>query len=284
MKRYKLLLALTSLMIWGERAHTEQTCAENTSSDACESNECRASHKCYDESLNRNQFYIAPEWYHLTRTKTGGTKLHGDPIGVRIGYDRLKRFGWYFGVEGAYSSGTLKGKSGLKNSLKSHFTDANIEGRFGYTLQQKEGFQASFTPFIGLGYDVEKNNFKDPSPIHLHFKTKFPYGTAGFLSWAHIAPQWELGLNFKVKAPYDTSCHVSHDPKGEPVTQKVADRLHYRLDLPITYRIGCSEHMALSLVPFFDARLFGGHPNYPYNYIKTTLRSWGLNFQLVYRM
>ena len=47
-----------------------------------------------DLSLDRNQFSIGPEWYRVERIKEGGTKQSGNLFGVRIGYDRLIRWGW----------------------------------------------------------------------------------------------------------------------------------------------------------------------------------------------
>ncbi len=265
MKNHRLIFILIFALI---------SCREGNAYERC----------AFDESLNRNQFYVGPEWYYVSRTKEGGTKQHGNALGVRLGYDRLKRFGWYVGFDALYAYGKLQGHSASKSRLSSHLTDACIEGRFGYTIQQKENYQAAFTPFLGVGYAVDKNHFTSPSPIHLHFKTRFPYGTIGFLSWIHICEQLEAGLNFKIKIPYDTTCKVTHDKENDPVTQKVADRLHYRLDLPITYRISGCPHLALCAIPFFDARNYGSHPNYPFNYIKTNLTSWGLTFELQYRM
>lgn len=237
-----------------------------------------------DVSLKRRQLYAGPEWYHLWRTKKGGTKQQGNMVGVRYGYDRLKRYGWYWGCEALYAEGTLKGQLGDDAKLHSHATDMSVEGRIGYTFQQKDCLQLSFTPFVGGGYAVEKNYFKDPSPLPLHFLTHYPFAMAGFLSWMHLCDRVELGLNFKARFPVDPKCRVTNDPRFPPVTQVVGERLHYRIDLPLTYRVTCDGANALSLVPFYESRYYGSRMNYPFDYFKTKLSSWGLSLLILHRL
>lgn len=236
-------------------------------------------------NLNKQQFYIGPEWYHVKRTKSGGTKQQGHLLGGRLGYGRLKRYGWYWGGEGSYAHGRLKGHSGTGNKLRSYLADLSIEGRFGYTLQKKCGFQAACTPFVGVGYFEEKNHFVHPSPLFVHFKTHFYYVVVGFLSSLHLCDQWEIGLNFKTKIPINPKCHVSHDEDNEPMSQRIGERLHYRVELPLTYsRSSNCSPFAFALVPFFESRLYGSHPNFPYNFVKTRFENWGLTLELQYRL
>jgi len=246
----------------------------------------------YSEDLNlkRNQIFLGPEWYHAKRTKEGGTKQQGDLVGIRGGYDRLKRYGWYFGFDAFTAHGTLKGRSALGSKLLSHLTDASAEARFGYTFQQKEGWQVAFTPFVGGGYFVEENDFAHPSPIKARFRTHYPFGSAGFLSsiypWACV----QIGLNFKVRYPFEPKCNVSNDEDNGPVKQTIKERLQYRGELPITYRLPrcfclpCGGAAALSLIPFFEYRDYGGHPNFPFNFVKTQYSIWGATLALEYQL
>lgn len=238
-----------------------------------------------DINLNRHQFFIGPEYYYMERTKAGGTKQEGNMIGVRVGYDRLKRYGWYWGADALYAYGKLSGHSGDDFKIRSEVTDMSIEGRLGYTFQQKTCLQLAFTPFVGIGGFEQRNNFIHPSPLHVHFKTRYPYATAGFLSWAHLWGNFEGGLNFKVRFPFDPKCHVSNDEAHDPVSQVIKERVQYRIEVPITYAsCFCGSHVAISLSPFYEYRCYGGHPNFPFDFIKTEYKLWGATLEFMYRL
>lgn len=129
------------------------------------------------------ELYIGPEIYHVHRTKAGGTKQNGTIYGIRAGYNRIKNNTFYLGAEGLYATGTLDGKSANGNKLKSHFTDRMIEGRLGYTLGTTcYGYPIQISPYGGMGHFEEGNDYKKPTPLHIHTLTKFNYVTGGFLS------------------------------------------------------------------------------------------------------
>lgn len=230
-----------------------------------------------------HQFYIGPEIYHVRLTRGGGAHQDGMLYGGRLGYDRIKRYGWYWGVDALYATGELTGKNGGGHRIKSNFTDTSVEGRFGYTFKCKTGYRPSFTPFIGAGYFVQRNNFKHPSPIPAHFRTTFAYGTAGFLSQISINPCWDIGVNFKVRYPYDPKCHISHDPEVDNSTQTIAEKIQYRVELPVTYHTGyCCDRVLVSCVPFYEYRHFGEHPNYPFDFYDTKFNNYGLLIKFMY--
>lgn len=239
---------------------------------------------CKDYSLNREQYYIGPEIYQAWRSKKGGTKQDGTLYGVRLGYDRLKRYGWYWGGDFLYAEGTIDGHTSQHQKLQSRMSDLSAEVRFGYTFQQKCGWQASFTPFLGVGTFVERNYLNHSSPLPLHFKNYFSYVSTGFLFWFHPLERFEAGLNFKARFPFEPRCYVSNDPGSEPVCQNIKEEAHYRVDLPLTYRLNCEGSQALSLVPFFEYREYGGHPNFPFDFVKTNFDIWGATIEYVYRI
>lgn len=241
------------------------------------------SYECEDTLIyNRDQFYIGPEWSRVTRKKEGGTRQDGDVWGVRFGYDRLKYWCWYWGGDFVYATGPLKGHSGNRTKIHSRLRDLSLEGRFGFTFQETGGWGISFTPYVALGYAKERIIFVNPSPIHVHFNTHFPYVAGGFLSSIYPTDWLEVGLNFKAKYPYEPKCEVSHDSENPRVNQKIDPKFHYRVELPLTLRILCGNNFAWSFIPFYDYRNYGGHPNYPFNFIDTTLSSWGLTLELQY--
>lgn len=237
-----------------------------------------------DVCLTDNRFTIGPEYTHLKRTRKGGTKQSGPLYGVRAGFDRLKRYGWYIGAEAHFAKGTIKGHTGAGNKIRSHFTDVSAEGRFGYTFQRKHGYQFAFTPFFGGGYAAEKNDFISPSPLPVHFKTKYPYILGGFLASANPCENWNVAILFKTFFPVDPKCHVTHDPLHESVSQNIGERLQYRAELPITYKLPCYERGSLMLVPFFEYRHYGTSVNYPFDYFKTQLKMWGVVLKLTYEL
>lgn len=234
--------------------------------------------------LNRQQGSIGPEWYHVKREKKGGVEQNGNVWGFYFSYDRLKRYGWYWGIEGNYAIGTLRGHAEESGKLSSKFTDAWAEGHFGYTFQQKECPYFSFTPYIGIGYLSEKNNFDRSSILPIHFNIYFPYASAGFLSWIQVWDDFELGLNFKAKFPYEPKCQVTNDPDNDSITQNIDPKFQYRIDLPLTYRFSCDDRMAITADPFFEYRHYGHNVNFPFDFIDTKMNFWGLIIEFVYRI
>lgn len=237
-----------------------------------------------DLNLHRNQFSLGLESYHLKRSKQGGTRQHGNPAGLHASYDRLKRYGWYVGANATASWGILKGENASNMDLHSDFTTQWAEGRFGYTFQQKCGMQASFTPYVGGGYLVETNNFISPTPRTIHFKTKFPYVVGGFLFWFHPFENWEIGVNGFMRYPFEPKCYVSHDDNFENFKQLIDEKMHYRAEIPITYRLDCEGKNALTLSPFYESREYGTRINYPIDFTKTKFTFWGATLSLIIRI
>jgi len=231
------------------------------------------------------KFYIGPEYLHVRRTRDGGTKQNGNLYGFRGGYERIKNWGIYWGVEGHWAQGCLTGHSGGHDRLKSTFTDSHVEGRLGYTFQIQRWCQPSITPFAGVGYFWEQNRFRSPSPLHLQFLTRAPYGLLGFLTNVELPRQFAIGLNFKACFMYDAKCEVSRDPEFGRTTLKIGDKINYRLELPLTYHfcIPCNA-FDVALVPFYESRHYGQKLSFPFAFQETKLRIYGVNLQFIYRL
>jgi hypothetical protein len=228
------------------------------------------------------QAYVGPEIYYIQRSKEGGAKQSGTIYGFRLGYDYIRRYKFYGGVDFLWARGTLEGKT-QGDRIKSTFTDANIEARVGYTFQSKCWRCASFTPFVGFGYFWEDNFFKHPSPLPIHFKNRFSYVPFGFLSQIFITPNWSIGANFKVRYLIKSEVHASNDPEHEDITQNYDERLQYRAELPITYFVCWKRHsLAVSLVPFYEYRPYGHRPNFPFDFLETKLKLYGATLKFLY--
>lgn len=235
--------------------------------------------------------YIGPEIYYINRLKEGGSKQGGTAYGVRIGYDRVKRYKLYWGIDALWAQGTLNGNrkretaqgSFQKDHLKSVFTDINAEGRIGYTFQSKHWRCASFTPYTGYGYFWENNCYKHPSPLHIHFKNNFSYIPAGFLSQIFITPCWSAGLNFKLRYILEGEQKTENDPEFGKLTQHYQEKLQYRTEIPVNYYFCWGNHpLEISLVPFFEYRPYGHRANFPFDFLEIKLKIYGATLKFHY--
>lgn len=238
---------------------------------------------CLESSQNcapPNQLLFGPQWFHLKRVREGGVEQNGNLVGVYASYDRVKRYNIYLGAEGSYARGPIKGSIDDIGNLHSKFTDGWVEGRIGYTFQQKSEYFFSFTPYLGVGYATEKNNFGSKSPLPIHFKTYFYYPSIGFKSSAVVWNDVLLALNFRARYPYEPKCRVSHDPDNESVNQRIGEKWQYRVELPISYAIPCTKPWGISIIPFYEYRPYGAHINFPFDYFDTKLTLWGVSATL----
>lgn len=226
-----------------------------------------------------HDLYIGPEVYWLNRAREHGATQDGFVYGVRASYDYIKRYNLYWGAEAFYGAGTLNGKSVSGGKLRSHYRDFTSEARFGYTFQQKCDSEIFFTPYIGGGYGVEDNNFVDPSPIPVHFRLKYWYGSTGFFSGGKIRRNIYLGINFKAKYIANATSHVTHDPEFDSLKLVVGNAWQYRFEMPLTYEY--CDQFYISLMPFVEYREFGGNVNFPFDFLKTTLRMYGATLKFI---
>lgn len=233
--------------------------------------------------LPRHQFFVGPEIYTVKRSRDGGSVQTGVLYGGRLGYDYIRRYAFYAGLDGLYAQGTLNGHSGEGRALSSLLTDANVEGRFGYTFQSKACHHVSFTPYVGYGYFWETNSYKHPSPISVHFHNHFSYIPVGFLSRFFLYPDLSLGLNVKARLPLEGKTKVTNDPDADHLTLHYEQHIQYRIDLPVVYYF-CwrDQSLAIGIVPFYEYRHYGYHANFPHDFLDTKFRLYGGNLQLLY--
>lgn len=229
-----------------------------------------------------NNVSFGPECYWVIRTKAGGTRQSGFMCGGRATYERIKRYGWYAGADILCASGTLDGKSGTENKIRSRLTDTNFEGRFGYTLQHKSNCGLSFTPFFGIGYFRETNNFTRPSDIPVHFRNTFSYFPFGFLSHIYLTSQFGVGVNFKLRYLFQHKNEVTHDPEHHSLCIHYQENLQYRVEVPLTYdKCIYNRLWQLKLVPFYEYRNYGPLANFPFDFIETKFKLCGAYLQVV---
>jgi hypothetical protein len=232
------------------------------------------------------QLYLEPEIYHVHRTRDTGTHQNGFLYGVQASVERVKRHSLYWGVEGQYARGTLRGRTGTHEKIRSTFTDDWIEARIGYTIGRRKLCHFLITPFIGYGRFNEINHFKEPSPNLTKHRIYSDYFIAGFLSQISLSKRLQVGLEFKAKIMIDPKCRVSHDRVEKyNATQMIEHRVLYRIDLPISYRL-CSDEgpWSLGVSPFFEYRNYGKHINFPADFHGTILQIYGIGFLIAYHL
>lgn len=241
-----------------------------------------SAHSDPSEAPCPHQVFVGPEIYHVTRTREGGAEQKGWLYGVRGGYDYIKRNSFYYGIDALYAQGTLKGRTS-EARLKSDLTDINVEGRLGYTFQTDTCHYASFTPYIGIGYFWEINKYKHPSPLPIHFNNNFYYVPFGFLSSIYVTPELTLGFNYKGRFIIDGKTKVTHDASFDDVSLRYVQRIQSRLELPITYYFCWSnQEGAVAAVPFYEFRNYGHHPNFPFDFLETKFKIFGVTLKLLY--
>jgi hypothetical protein len=260
----------------------ECACMENGQSCECHPYEeaCEVVDPCQITPLHQHQVYIGPEIFFTHREKElSVAKQNGWSYGGRIAYERIKRYRIYWGVDGLYSKGCLEGHSG---DVKLHFTNKNIEGRIGYTIQKKNGFLPTLIPFVGYGYLQEISRFEKPIEVAHKERIAYDYFTAGFLSQFYPHRKWVLGLNFKARILFNSNCKISEDVKVEDFTQNFEQFVQYRVELPVIYRVsGTCDRVAIRLAPFYEYRHCGEQKNYPQNFLGTKLNMVGFNICLM---
>ncbi|KAF3362433.1 Uncharacterized protein PHSC3_001033 [Chlamydiales bacterium STE3] len=273
-------LAMTFIILPLQSARADECSIINDECNAF-TVDCDTNH--YLPNKYPHKIYVGPEFYHVHRTRQGGSKQKGWIYGVRAGYDYIKRFNLYWGGDVFWGQGPLKGHSPT-SKLKSTFTDTSVEGRFGYTVQNKYFRHITFTPYVGYGYFEETNKFRKDAPLRIKFKNRFQYATTGFFSSVELNTNMALGLNFKTKFPYDTKCRVSDAEVGGK-TLGVKDKWHYRVELPLTYwTYKCNRVVELACIPFYEYRHYGKRENFPFDFLDTKLRIYGVSFQIAYRL
>jgi hypothetical protein len=225
---------------------------------------------------NPHRFGLGPEVYFAERRKEGGSEQHGLLYGFRMTYDRVRPWGLYWGIDGHYAHGRLKGHSGRGASLNSNFEVGEVEARFGYAMDFKCRLRPWILPFMGVGYITHVNRFLPPVMLPVRFNISYEYIATGLALGIWLAPQWDVQLVLKAGFPFNMRCKVTNDPSFNDLKQLIDEEVQYWVDLPITYHRCFNGHpVAISLVPFFRYRRFGGREGFPFDFIDTRFQFYG---------
>lgn len=229
------------------------------------------------------QVWVGPEAYHVRRCRTVGSEQCGWLYGVHGGIDRLQGNAIYYGFEGYYACGCIEGKTGMGTRVESRMSDADAEGKIGYTFAIPLCGCLSLTPFTGGGYFWNVNQFRKPEKMRFRFRDTFGFWTlGGSIQWS-FASRWSIGLIGKARIMFHGRSFVSRDPINKDRTLIMGNRPHYEVELPLsTYFCLCEQNWGVSLVPFYRYRHYGGRENFPFDFFDTRIQIWGLRTQLDY--
>lgn len=228
--------------------------------------------------------YAGPETYYLIRNREGGTTQSGRIDGIRVGFERIKRYSWYLGTDYIYSVGKIDGENRSGRPIKSEITDSIFEMRLGYTLKCNDNRSHFLTIFGGYGYFHESNSFYPPTPIPFTFTDTFNFSVAGFLSGFNFTPLISMGINFKARFMLNGKSKVTDDPFFEDVTLTMRNEAQFRLEIPLAYCLYPGKPLFdIHFVPFYEYRHFGGQEDFPFDYIDTRFHLIGMRFAIAYR-
>ncbi|MFQ5729470.1 MAG: hypothetical protein ACE5GN_03825 [Waddliaceae bacterium] len=238
------------------------------------STESRA--QCIWPIKHPHYLFIGPEIYHLKRMRKGGSKQTGWLYGGKTIYERYKRCGFYWVLEGYYSLGRITGSTASGKRLKSDLTDREIEGRLGYSFCIRKWRNLTLTPYGGYGYFYSKNDFHHPSPLPCEFHNRFNYGSAGLAAAICLTPSLEATANIKAKFMLKGKSRVKDDPDYNNVTLQMNNETQYEVEAPLRYYTCCRGwNIVASIAPFYRFRHYGGHANYPFDFIDTKFHIYG---------
>lgn len=201
--------------------------------------------------------------------------------GGRLRYERIKEWSLYFGADISYAEGRLRGESGSESKIYSNLIDTSLEGRLGYTFCFHFQYKFLFTPFLGIGYFWEKNNFRHPSPIPVHFRNTFSYLPIGFET-SITFNRWEIGFRVTSRHIWKHAVKVTQDPNFDKMQLHYIEKTQYRLEAPITFFSEYFCQNQIRFTPFWEHRHYGHLANFPFDFLETKFRLFGADLQLLF--
>lgn len=228
-------------------------------------------------------FNVGPEVYYNVRTRVGGARQDGIIYGVNAKYERFRRCAWYWAAQYDGGWGDMDGNDASGNKVKSHFSEQQVEGRFGYNYQWKNGCKPYILPIIGYGYYWQTNDFVQPSPLEVQFKDYFPYAAVGLQVGMNLTPHMTLGLFAKGDWMLEGNSKIVGIEELGSVKLSMQEEWQYTFEAPLTYRRNqCRRTFYYIFTPFVRIRHFGGLPGFPFDFLETRYRNYGAKLLIGY--
>ena len=228
-----------------------------------------------------HRVWIAPEAYHTRRERQGGADQEGWLGGIRACLERDEVNALYWGLEGGWAEGRLKGIDSQGQDLNINMTDLGIEARLGITLAARLRLNMSITPFVGIGYYQGVMRFVPPSRLTIRLCDYYKFATVGIMTKVWCDERLSVGLNIKVRQMYNGKERSSRDPDYPDETVLMKDELSWCFEMPISSQY-CYEGWPINLgvTPFYEERHYGGREGYPMDFVDTKYFIYGVRFIL----
>jgi len=222
---------------------------------------------------------IGPEVYHIERRVTEGGDQKGVLGGGRIRIERIHPCSLYLGLEGWSATGRLRGDDTTHAPMDSCMTDAQVEGRVGYTTYTNYCNRLLFTPFFGYGKFFSTNQFSKDFRLPVRFHNEFEFFSAGLKTRIFVCDQLTVGFDVKLKSMFEGIRRITGDPNRDDVRIRMGDELQYSFDFPIQTAFCVRGWKVLANVtPFYRLRHYGYRAHPTFDFFDTQFHMFGFRF------
>lgn len=222
---------------------------------------------------------IGPEVYHLERRVTEGGHQEGLLGGARMRIERIHPRSLYIGLEGWSATGQLRGDDTTYAPMDSWMTDAQVEGRLGYTTYTSYIPSVLFTFFFGYGKFFSCNHFSKDYRLPVTFHNEFEFFSAGLKTRAYIQDGVSIGVDLKLKSMFEGIRRITGDPSQDDVSIRMGDELQYSFDFPLQAAFCVRGWTVLANVtPFYRLRHYGYQAHPTFDFFDTQFHIFGCRF------
>jgi len=225
------------------------------------------------------EILVGPEVYHLERRVTEGGHQKGLLGGGRARIERIHPCSLYIGLEGWSAAGQLKGDDSTHAPMDSTITDAQVEGRLGYTTFTRYCPSILFTVFFGYGKFFSWNRFSKDFRLPVTFKNEFEFFSAGIKTRAYIQEGISIGCDLKLKSMFEGIRWITDDPNQDDVSIRMGDELQYSFDFPFqAVFCVCGRRAIANITPFYRFRHYGYQAHATFDFFDTQFHIFGCRF------
>lgn len=193
------------------------------------------------QAQTHNNVYIAPLWEYCNSNLSNNTSQAGSLWGVAAGWDYTGHCQYYFGVQGSYAGGMLRGSFGDDQTR-----EYQIEARFGFDFSDLCAC-VHVIPYVGIGFDEFDQTLTSTTTFNSHF-WYVPFG---------------IRFSYQVTSAFSAGLRASYGPTfgGRwSVTSggSIPSRYIWQAEIPLMYTFcGCHFPIDIALVPFAKGWAYG---------------------------
>nr|NGX58032.1 hypothetical protein [Chlamydiota bacterium] len=171
------------------------------------------------------------------------------------------------------------GEDTMEYPMDSRLTDAQVEGRFGYSTYSNYCKPLLIIPFFGYGKFFSINSFSKSFRLPVTYHNEFEFFSAGLKTRLMVNDNLTIGFNFKLKSMFEGLRRITDDPNREDATIRMGDELQYSFDFPIQYDFCyCGWRVFANVTPFYRLRNYGYRAHSTFDFYETQFNLFGLRF------